>query len=91
MGCSQKEAKRAVDCGYWATYRYNPQLKETGKNPFTLDSKEPTMNFQEFLMGEVRYSSLKKQFPAMADALFEKTEQDAKERLGNYRWLSGLV
>ncbi|SMC89926.1 pyruvate:ferredoxin (flavodoxin) oxidoreductase [Sporomusa malonica] len=89
MGCSQLEAKRAVDSGYWAMYRYNPQLKGTGKNPFMLDSKEPTMNFQEFLMGEVRYSSLKKQFPDMAEALFEKTEQDAKERLANYRRLAG--
>lgn len=88
MGDSQLEAKRAVDCGYWAIYRYNPQLKETGKNPFTLDSKEPTMGFREFLMGEVRYSSLKKLFPDMAEALFVKTEQDAKERLESYKRLA---
>ncbi|HWR40368.1 MAG TPA: pyruvate:ferredoxin (flavodoxin) oxidoreductase [Patescibacteria group bacterium] len=91
MGCSQEEAKRAVDCGYWAMYRYNPQLKDSGKNPFVLDSKEPTMSFHEFLMGEVRYSSLQKQFPDMAEALFAKTEQDAKERLKSYRRLVGLV
>ncbi|WP_378954560.1 pyruvate:ferredoxin (flavodoxin) oxidoreductase [Pelosinus sp. sgz500959] len=89
MGCSQLEAKRAVDSGYWSTYRYNPQLKDIGKNPFILDSKEPTMDFKEFLMGEVRYSSLKKQFPEMAEALFDKTEQDAKERLENYKRLAG--
>lgn len=89
MGCSQLEGKRAVDSGYWALYRYNPQTKETGVNPFTLDSKTPTMDFKEFLMGEVRYSSLKKQFPDIADALFEKTEQDANERLEKYRVLAG--
>jgi pyruvate-ferredoxin/flavodoxin oxidoreductase len=89
MGCSQLEAKRAVDSGYWALYRYNPELKQAGKNPFTLDSKEPTMNFREFLMGEVRYSSLEKQFPDMAEALFVKTEKDAKERLANYKRLAG--
>ncbi|EGO62828.1 pyruvate:ferredoxin (flavodoxin) oxidoreductase [Acetonema longum] len=88
MASSQLEAKRAVDSGYWALYRYNPQLKEAGKNPFTLDSKEPTADFTEFLMGEVRYSSLRKQFPEMADRLFAKTEQDAKERLARYRQLA---
>ena len=89
MGCSQLEAKRAVDSGYWAMYRYNPELKAAGKNSFTLDSKEPTMDFKEFLMGEVRYSSLKQQFPDMAEALFDKTEQDAKERRENYKRLAG--
>ncbi len=91
MGCSQLEAKRAVDSGYWAMYRYNPQLKELGKNPFMLDSKEPTTKFNDFLMGEVRYSSLKKQFPDMAEALFAKTEQEAKERLANYKRLAGQL
>ena len=88
MGCSQLEAKRAVEAGYWATYRYNPELKEEGKNPFTLDSKEPTGNFREFLMGEVRYSSLQKLFPDKAEALFEKTEKDAKDRIAGYKKLS---
>ena len=88
MGCSQLEAKRAVECGYWANYRYNPELKEQGKNPFTLDSKEPTGDFREFLMGEVRYSALLKQFPDLAEALFEKTEHDAKERLATYKRLA---
>ncbi|WP_371364527.1 Pyruvate:ferredoxin oxidoreductase [Sporomusa rhizae] len=89
MGASQQEAKRAVDSGYWALYRYNPEAKEAGKNAFTLDSKEPTADFKEFLMGEVRYSALKKQFPEVADQLFDKTEQDAKERLATYRQLAG--
>ncbi len=85
MGCSQLEEKKAVDCGYWGLYRFNPELKEAGKNPFSLDSKEPTANFKDFLMGEVRYASLAKQFPQDAEALFAKTEQDAKERLANYK------
>lgn len=88
MGCSQLEAKRAVEAGYWANYRYNPDLKAQGKNPFILDSKEPTADFREFLMGEVRYSSLQKMFPDTAEALFEKTEADAKERLNNYKKLA---
>ena len=87
MTNSQSEAKKAVDCGYWALYRYNPTLKET-KNPFTLDSKEPKGDFREFLMGEVRYASLAKAFPEAADALFEKTQADAMERLENYRKLA---
>ncbi|APQ96929.1 pyruvate:ferredoxin (flavodoxin) oxidoreductase [Clostridium botulinum] len=88
MGCSQLEEKKAVDCGYWGLYRFNPELKEAGKNPFSLDSKEPTANFKDFLMGEVRYASLAKQFPKDAEALFAKTEQDAKERLENYKKLA---
>ena len=89
MGCTQWEEKRAVEAGYWATYRYNPDLKAKGENPFILDSKEPSADFREFLMGEVRYSSLLKMFPDTAEALFEKTEADAKERLANYKKLAG--
>jgi len=88
MGCSQLEAKKAVECGYWSTYRFNPQNKDNGKNPFTMDSKEPTASFRDFLMGEVRYSSLQKQFPKTAEALFNKTEQDAKDRLAAYKRLA---
>lgn len=76
MGNSQLEEKRAVECGYWAMYRFNPMLKETGKNPFSLDSKEPTGDFREFIMGEVRYAALAKAFPEAAEALFEKTERE---------------
>lgn len=89
MGNSQLEEKRAVECGYWAMYRFNPMLKETGKNPFSLDSKEPTGDFREFIMGEVRYAALAKAFPEAAEALFEKTERDAKERLEGYKKLAG--
>ncbi|MBP2654020.1 MAG: por 2 [Firmicutes bacterium] len=88
MGCSQLEAKRAVDSGYWAMYRYNPALRNTDKNAFILDSKEPIMALREFLMGEVRYSALQKQFPDKAEALFVKTEEDATERLENYKRLA---
>lgn len=88
MGKSQLESKKAVECGYWGLYRYNPTLKEQGKNPFVLDSKEPTGDFKAFLMGEVRYASLAKQFPEAADALFEKTQKDAMERLAGYKELA---
>ena len=84
---SQEEAKKAVECGYWGLYRYNPSLKGT-KNPFSLDSKEPKASFREFLMGEVRYASLAKAFPEQAEALFEKTEKDAMERLAGYKRLA---
>lgn len=89
MTLSQEEQKRAVDCGYWALYRYNPMLKSEGKNPFSLDSKEPKADFKEFLMSEVRYAALAKTFPEIADKLFEKTEEDAKERLENYKKMAG--
>ncbi|MFA6939393.1 MAG: pyruvate:ferredoxin (flavodoxin) oxidoreductase [Clostridiaceae bacterium] len=89
MGCSQLEEKKAVDCGYWALYRYNPILKEAGKNPFSLDSKEPKTNFRDFLMGEVRFASLSKFFPEVAERLYEKVEKDANERLDNYKKLAG--
>jgi len=85
MGKTQEQEKRAVAAGYWHLYRYNPLLKEQGKNPFILDSKEPTESFQDFLMGEVRYSSLRSTFPDIADELFKKAEQDARERYDIYR------
>ena len=84
MGKSQEEARRAVECGYWVNWRYNPALLDAGKNPFHVDSREPKGNFRDYLMGEVRYASLAKLFPDTAEALFEKTEQDAKERRKNY-------
>ena len=88
MGCSQLEAKRAVESGYWSMYRYNPELKEAGKKAFSLDSKAPSADFREFLLGEVRYSSLQKQFPELAEALFAKTEADAMDKLATYRRLA---
>ncbi len=90
MGCSQLEEKLAVECGYWANYRYNPQLVGTDKNPFSLDSKEPDFSkFQDFLMGENRYINLKRSFPEAAEALFEKTQRDAEIRYNNYKTLAG--
>jgi pyruvate-ferredoxin/flavodoxin oxidoreductase len=88
MGVSQLESKKAVESGYWGMYRFNPDLAEQGKNPFSLDSKEPVSDFKEFLMGEVRYASLKKQFPDTADKLFDKTAQDASNRLAGYKKLA---
>lgn len=85
---SQLEMKKAVEAGYWHLYRYNPLLKEQGKNPFTLDSKEPTGDLKEFLRGEVRYSSLEITFPDRAGELFDKAEADAKERLERYKKLA---
>jgi pyruvate-ferredoxin/flavodoxin oxidoreductase len=88
MGRSQNEEKKAVDSGYWPLYRYNPRLKEEGKNPFILDSKEPAGDFKEFLMGEVRYSSLTRTFPEKAEELFEKAEEDMRERYETYKRLA---
>ncbi len=89
MTKSQEEEKKAVDCGYWQLYRYNPALEEEGKNPFTLDSKEPTGDYRAFLLGETRYASLMKARPETAEKLFEKTQEDSKERLDTYKRLAG--
>ena len=89
MGLSQKEEKLAVECGYWHLYRYNPLLEEAGKNPFSLDSKEPDWTkFQDFLKGEVRFSSLSKLYPESAGELLAKTEEFAKIRYNTYKKLS---
>ena len=88
MGKSTLEMKRAVDCGYWNLYRYNPSLADEGKNPFTLDSKDPVESYQDFIGNEIRYSSLSKANPDVAKALFEKNEQDAAARLNAYKHLA---
>ena len=85
MGCTQLREKQAVDAGYWHLYRYNPELKKEGGNPFILDSKEPKESFKEFLMGEVRYASLTKTFPEIARDLFGKAEKEAKAKYESYR------
>lgn len=86
MGKSQAEEKKAVECGYWQLYRYNPLLEAEGKNPFQLDSKEPDYSkFREFLMGEVRFNSLVKAAPEDAEKLFEMTEANAKWRYEGYK------
>ena len=84
MGKTQQREKEAVDSGYWHLWRFNPALAEEGKNPFVLDSKEPSTDFQEFLLGEVRYTSLQKTFPEQADRLFVKAEADATARYNTY-------
>lgn len=90
MGTSVLEGKRAVAAGYWHLYRYNPLLKEQGKNPFTLDSKEPAASFKEFLLGEIRYASLATVFPDAAEKLFEVAERDARERYESYKRLAEM-
>ena len=85
MGRSQEEERRAVECGYWHLWRFNPELAEKGENPFSLDSKEPQWDkFQDFLMGEVRYLSVKKAYPAEADELFAEAQKMAKRRYQSY-------
>ena len=91
MGKSQLEEKNAVEAGYWHLYRYNPELEAQGKNPFVLDSKEPQWdNFIKFINGEVRYSSLKKTFPEIADELFAAAQKDAQWRYESYKRLEAL-
>ncbi|EEX48906.1 hypothetical protein GCWU000246_00632 [Jonquetella anthropi E3_33 E1] len=88
MGHSQLQTKKAVEAGYWHLYRYNPLLEEQGKNPFILDSKQPKASFRDFLMSEVRYTSLMKTNPAMAEELFVRAEADAKRRYQIYKALA---
>ena len=88
MGKSQENIKDAVDSGYWHLYRFNPELKEEGKNPFVLDSKAPTASFQDFILSQVRYSSLAQEFPEVADKLFAMAEENAKERYDSYKRLA---
>ena len=91
MDKSQEEMKRAVEAGYWHLYRFNPLLEKEGKNPFELDSKEPDWSkFQEFLGGEVRYTSLKKAFPKEAVELFAAAEENAKWRYNSYKRLAAM-
>ena len=86
MGKSQAEEEKAVKCGYWHLWRYNPALEAEGKNPFTLDSKEPEWEgFKDFLKGEVRYASVMKQYPQEAEELFQAAEDNAKWRYASYK------
>ena len=84
----QAEMKKAVDCGYWNNFRYDPRLAAEGKNPFMLDSKAPTTSYRDFIMNEARYSSLTRSNPERADKLFAKAEHTAKDR---YDYLSHLA
>ena len=89
MGRAQEEEKKAVECGYWHLWRYNPELENEGKNPFSLDSKEPNWSkFKDYLKGEVRFASLLKMQPEAAEELFQAAEDNARWRYNNYKRLS---
>ena len=91
MGRTIANEKQAVDCGYWHLYRFNPLLEQEGKNPFILDSKEPTESFKEFIGKQVRYTSLKITFPEIAEELYDKAEQEAKARYKAYKMMAERV
>ncbi|MCK9444723.1 MAG: pyruvate:ferredoxin (flavodoxin) oxidoreductase [Tissierellaceae bacterium] len=88
MGSTIAQEKKAVDTGYWHLFRYDPRLKDEGKNPFVLDSKEPKLPFMDFINSEVRYTSLRLTFPELADELFAAAERDANARYEQYKRLS---
>ncbi|HZJ76330.1 MAG TPA: pyruvate:ferredoxin (flavodoxin) oxidoreductase [Oscillospiraceae bacterium] len=90
MGTSVRQQKRAVDAGYWHLYRFNPELKEQGKNPFILDSKEPTESFGEFINSEIRYSQIMNVFPESAEELFGAAEKDARDTYEKYKRLAEM-
>jgi len=85
MGRTSEQGKLAVEAGYWPLYRYNPMLEAEGKNPFILDSKEPTGDFQEFVRMENRYNALLRQYPDLGKELLVQAEQDAKRRYQLYK------
>ena len=91
MGSSQQEEKKAVEAGYFHLFRYNPSLKEQGKNPFMLDSKEPVLDYETFLEGEIRYDVLKRQHPKQAQKLFAEASRQAKEQFQYLKKLEALM
>ena len=88
MGFSIRNMDEAVKAGYWHLYRYNPELKEQGKNPFSLDSKEPQGSFRDFIMDQVRYAAIAKQFPEQAEELFQMTEEHARQKYAELKKLA---
>ncbi len=90
MGTTVAEEKKAVDSGYWHLYRFNPDLKDAGKNPFILDSKEPKESFKDYIQGEIRYSQLATVFPDVAQDLFDAAEKHAKDKYENYKRLTDM-
>ena len=88
MGKAQAEEKLAVECGYWPLFRYIPENIEKGKNPFVLDSKEPNGKLREFMMGEVRFSSLTRTFPERAEVLFAEAEEFTNKRYAMYKTMA---
>lgn len=89
MGNSQLEQKRAVECGYWHLYHFDPRLKAEGKNPFVLESKDPTGDLSAYLKSERRYAALADSFPERAEQLYAKTIRDAADRLDGYKRRAG--
>ncbi|PAB58412.1 pyruvate:ferredoxin (flavodoxin) oxidoreductase [Anaeromicrobium sediminis] len=90
MGTTVRREKEAVEAGYWHLYRYNPILKEEGKNPFILDSKEPNKSFTDFINGEIRYTQLQNTFPEIAEKLFVEADKHAKDRYENYKRMAEM-
>ena len=90
MGTTVAQEKRAVEAGYWHLYRFDPRLKEQGKNPFQLDSKEPNGSFREFIESEIRYSQIMNTFPREAEELFREAERNAWDRFQNYKRLAEM-
>ena len=90
MGLSSAEAKKAVQAGYWPLYRYNPALGAEGKNPFVYESKDPSLGLQEFLAKEIRFATLKLQFPDVADRLYDQAAALKKGKHDYYKKLSEL-
>ena len=88
MGTAQLQQKRAVEAGYWALYRYNPDREKAGENPFVLDSKPPTADFREYLLSETRFAALQQDNPEHAEELFQKSENDAMDRIRYYTFMS---
>ena len=88
MGRTVANEDQAVKAGYWHLYRYNPDQKVDGKSGFTLDSKEPSASFRDFILGQVRYAAIQQQFPEHADHLFTMAEENAKERYDGYKILA---
>ncbi|MBE6764550.1 MAG: pyruvate:ferredoxin (flavodoxin) oxidoreductase, partial [Ruminococcaceae bacterium] len=86
----QNEMKKAVDCGYWNMFRYNPALKEKGENPFSIDSKAPVPGYRDFIMNEARYSSLTRSFPERAEQLFTLAEKNSLDRYAHLLKLKEL-
>ena len=90
MGTTVGQEKKAVESGYWHLYRYNPTLKEEGKNPFILDSREPKDSFRDFILSEIRFSQIQHTFPEVAEELYKKAEEDAKDKLQTYKRLAEM-
>lgn len=90
MGTAQKQTKKAIEAGYWSLFRYNPQLKDEGKNPFVLDSKEPTQDFKEYIKSEIRFNALSKVVPEQMEEILDQAEKFAQDKNKQYRNLAGL-